>query len=107
MITRDKDAGRAAALEMTRKLCVDVSFVGMTRDGRFMFSTTRYRLYMVIGQDRKVEREASIQDQWARDSEYVYCETHCYREQLSNGDLDFLITNRMTQEPHERFLETQ
>lgn len=94
--------GCNAAKMAVKSTGLNVTFVEF--DGsRYHFSAQWYRLYKVIGLNGATKRESALSKTWARGNEYAYYVTACYPEQLVNGDLEFMINERMTQEPHPRW----
>ncbi len=52
----------------------------------------------MIGLDGNVEQEAGIvSDKWMPHSEKVYSVTECYPDQITNGDLAWMLKHGYTQ----------
>lgn len=94
--------GRQYAAKAKESTGVNVSFIEY--DGkRYHFSSQWHRCYKQIGIDGKVERESQVTKNWIGSGEYVYYTTACYPQQLTNGDLEFMIEHKMSQDIHERW----
>ncbi len=88
--------GKITAEYLSYKLSLKIDFMWF-ENNYYSFMVTRYNLYKIVGINGEVIREKSISDKWGCSSEKVYYQTDCNFEQIFNGMLEWLITNKMTQ----------